>query len=236
MFKSFGESVLLIEWPTRIDEAILYDILNLKTSLQKDDSLGIIETINAYNSLTVIFNNELIFIQSLIEKIQIHYDRMNQVLPEVKKLWKIPVCYEPEYGIDLAEVAHQKKMEPSKIVSLHCGQTYTIYFLGFLPGFLYLGGLPTVLHTPRRNTPRAKITKGAVAIGGAQTGIYPSESPGGWNIIGNSPIQFFDPLLNPPCFAEAGDQLMFYTIDRSRHQQIADLTAKGLFEIEFEMI
>ena len=111
-----------------------------------------------------------------------------------------------------------------------------IYFIGFLPGFLYLGGLDERLFTPRKSTPRLRIEKGAVAIGGKQTGIYPQESPGGWNIIGNSPIQFFDNSKNTPCFAKAGDKLQFYSITLKEHHDIKVLVDAGVFQLESEEI
>jgi inhibitor of KinA len=170
----------------------------------------------------------------LKEKVAIIYSSGFAKKESKPKTWKIPVCYDEEFGIDLKEIAVSKKCGVKDIIYMHTSPKYLIYFTGFLPGFLYLGGLPATLLIPRRSSPRLQIIKGAVAIGGQQTGIYPTESPGGWNIIGNSPLEFFNPTQNPPCFSETGDYLKFYAIDRVAHQQIKKEVEVGAFEVESE--
>lgn len=235
-FKSLGKSALIVEWPAIINESILIDILSLQTKIENIRLEGVVETVNAYNTLTIFFKPEIISSDDLTEKVRSIHNEKDTTSGVNGRRWHIPVCYDSNFGIDLEEMARSKQMSTSEIVSLHSGSTYTIYFIGFLPGFLYLGGLSEILHTPRRNTPRTRIEKGAVAIGGAQTGIYPSESPGGWNIIGNCPLALFDPQNNPPCFAQAGDQLMFYAIDRQTHTKITKEVAGGNFKVKFDVL
>lgn len=234
-YKTLGTYALLIEWPNKIDPSILNEIISLQTSIESELGDVITETVNAYNSLTVIFKEKAITIKALKERVsQIHGLGIAQKQKK-NKTWKIPVCYDEEFGIDLKEIASAKKCAVKDIIDAHTGPRYLVYFTGFLPGFLYLGGLPSTLVIPRKSSPRLQIIKGAVAIGGQQTGIYPTESPGGWNIIGNSPLEFFNPAQNPPCFSKAGDYLKFYAIDRAAHQKIKEDVEAGKFEIESEI-
>lgn len=231
-FKAFGHSALLIEWPARLEENILNDILRLQSILESEINEGIIETVNAYNSLTVLFDPLKVNLAELQHTIKT-LDRKDAIqVIKSNRTWKIPVCYDSSFGIDLEELSQSKKISIEELIQLHCQHTYLIYFIGFLPGFLYLGGLPEILHAPRRPSPRLKIDRGAVAIGGMQTGVYPSESPGGWNIIGNSPINFFDPKSNPPCFAKAGDRIQFFAVTVEDYKNIREEVLKGEYKIE----
>ncbi|MFZ1805598.1 MAG: 5-oxoprolinase subunit PxpB [Cyclobacteriaceae bacterium] len=235
-FKTLGASALLIEWPNKIDRSILHDILLLQSRIENELKGSLIETVNAYNSLTIIFKSKIASFNEIKGSIQQLHSVPSSRKSLTPRVWKIPVCYDKEFGIDLEEVARQHKLSSDEIIRIHSQADYTIYFTGFLPGFLYLGGLPERIHTTRKSTPRLRIKKGAVAIGGQQTGIYPSESPGGWNIIGNCPLSFFDPNHNPPCFAQAGDSLQFYSVNKKAHQQIESEVATGKFNIESELL
>jgi inhibitor of KinA len=125
---------------------------------------------------------------------------------------EIPVSYGGEYGPDLEAVAGHTGLTPARVVELHASASYLVYFLGFSPGFPYLGGLPAELATPRLATPRKRVPAGSVAIGGSQTGIYPMESPGGWRIIGRTTLRLFDPQADPPALLRMGDYVRFTPI------------------------
>ena len=127
----------------------------------------------------------------------------------------IPVCYDVEFGPDLLDVAHHAGLSVEEVVRLHSSPTYLVYFLGFSPGFVYLGGLPEMLHTPRLATPRPSVAGGSVGIAGSQTGIYPVDSPGGWKLIGRTPLRMFDPEATPPTRLQPGDRMKFSPIDRA---------------------
>ncbi len=235
-YKSYGERSILIEWPSEIDKYILHDVLIMKSCIQKNISESILEVKNAYNSILISYvlaidnvNSEILVLKSLYlkKKYQNH---------DSKKLWKIPVCYDAEFAIDLEEIASRKGYSKEDIIRLHFEGDYTVCFIGFLPGFLYLEGLNNALHFPRRATPRIAVEKGAVGIGNSQTGIYPNLSPGGWNIIGNSPVQFFDASNAIPCFANAGDKIQFIPIASYEYQEISFLVANGTYKIESEVI
>ncbi|HPI79719.1 MAG TPA: 5-oxoprolinase subunit PxpB [Cyclobacteriaceae bacterium] len=231
-YKAFGEGALLVEWPAQINQNTLFDILRLQSAVESKLGDALVETVNAYHSLTIIFNPETLSFEGAVKKVQSLYPERPPLEKLPRNLWAVPVCYDMEYGIDLEEVAHLHKLTVDEVVALHCQPEYTIYFTGFLPGFLYLGGLPESIHTPRKPSPRLRVKKGAVAIAGGQTGVYPSDSPGGWNIIGNSPLPFFDPVRQPPCFARAGDLLRFYPVSKEGHKEILEKVALGTFTIE----
>jgi inhibitor of KinA len=127
-------------------------------------------------------------------------------------LHEIPVCYEPEFAPDLAEVAARAAITTDEVIRLHSASEYRVHCVGFLPGFPYLGGLPRELATPRRSSPRTQVPAGSVAIGGVQTGIYPTASPGGWNLIGRTPVQLFDPTRDQPALLRAGERVRFKAI------------------------
>jgi inhibitor of KinA len=127
----------------------------------------------------------------------------------------IPVCYDLEFGPDLQDVANHAKIPTREVIELHSSATYRVHFLGFTPGFAYLGGLPEALHVPRLATPRKHVPAGTVAIAGSQAGVYPVDSPGGWRLIGRTPLRIFDPNATRPARLEPGGLVKFSTIDRA---------------------
>lgn len=127
----------------------------------------------------------------------------------------IPVCYDVEFGIDLKDVADHAGVSIEEVIRLHSSATYVVHFLGFSPGFGYLGSLPEALHVPRLATPRKRVAAGMVAIGGSQTGIYPVDSPGGWRLIGRTPLKMFDPHRDDPTLVHPGEHVRFQPIDRA---------------------
>ncbi len=228
-YKPFGETALLIEWPSKIDEEILFDILSFQKEIESTLFEKIDETFNTYNSLAVFFNPEIISYEKLLESVK-QLRKGEQIAdPHSGNVWEIPVCYDPFFGIDLEAISKTKKIPIDELTELHLGNTYTVYFTGFLPGFLYLGGLSEKLFIPRKETLRSKILKGAVAIGGYQTGIYPQESPGGWNIIGNCPIPLFDASKNPPTRIHAGDKVKFVSISKEEYDLLKEKINSGDF-------
>jgi len=132
----------------------------------------------------------------------------------------IPVCYDAEFGPDLADVAEHTGLAPDEVVRMHSGATYRVCFLGFTGGFAYLGGMPEALHTPRLSTPRRVVAAGSVGIAGGQTGIYPAETPGGWRLIGRTPVRMFDSQAQRPTRVQAGDIVRFDPIDRAEFERL----------------
>lgn len=197
---------------------------------------SILQITHAYTSMLITYDSFLKDLKSEVTKLKSDYKSRQAFDLKKPILWKVPVCYDPVFGLDLEEMSKEKHLGISEIVRLHSEAIYKVYFIGFLPGFLYLGGLDHRLHVPRKNTPRQRIAKGAVAIGGEQTGIYPNASPGGWNLIGNSPLPFFNPTVESPCFASAGDGIQFVPIDYKKHQDISKAVQNGAYHIESEVL
>ena len=235
-YKSYGERAILIEWPQEIHADILNDILVLKENILNSNLKSLLYLKPSYNSLLVVYKNTISDLKREISNIDNVYSAKNNRKKEISHLWKVPVCYDPVFGIDLEHLSEEKNMSKSEIIALHSQSIYTVYFIGFLPGFLYLGGLPDELEIPRKSTPRLAVEKGAVAIGGNQTGVYPNSSPGGWHIIGNSPIDFFNINRNKPCFAKAGDKIQFYPISLKQHHDIKVLSDADVYMIESEVL
>ena len=231
IYKRFGESAILIEWPSKIDEQIIQDIVGFEKEIANNPA--IVDSIIAYNSLTIRYQNLDDFEKSVVELKTLYKKKRNQK-KEQQKLWKIPVCYDAQFGLDLERIAKEKQLSVEEIVQLHTEVNYLIYFIGFQPGFLYLGGLHKQLHTPRIATPRLRVQKGSVGIGGEQTGIYPSDSAGGWNLIGKSPIDFFDISKSKPCFAKAGDRIQFEAVTIETFHQIEIEVQKGIYQLKFQ--
>lgn len=230
-FKKIGQQAILIEWPDRIDESILDDLLHFKQQLTSNlkNSLDIIDVVTAYNSLCIIHRNDVPNFARRIEILKKIYAQSPDAKLDEKRLIHIPVCYEASFAKDLKVFLETKNLTLSKLIELHVRPTYKVYFLGFLPGFMYLGGLVEALHLPRKGIPELHIPKGAVAIGGGQTGIYPQESPGGWHVIGSSPIEFFNIDADSPCVAQPGDNVRFYPISSVEYSKIQSEVKLGNF-------
>ena len=233
-YRSFGTVAILIEWPQIISEEILTDILSFQSSIEKNPPVGLTEQVPAYASLTLFFE-ELNDFQSILKELKTLYDARISNQSE-NKTWMIPVCYEEQFGIDLQEISSTLKLSKQEIIDLHSSQPYKAHFIGFLPGFLYLGGLNNKLHCPRKETPRLEIKKGSVGIGGSQTGIYPIDSPGGWNIIGSTPTPLFDKSKTQPCFVKPGDTIKFDPIDQLTYEQIIREVKQGSYTPKAEIL
>lgn len=227
-----GNQAILIRFPSIINEKALVTMLYFKRALKKMFVKGTVEIINTYSSLLVVYMEPIENIYSDVEAIK----RMivfNALEKKIKShLFMIPVCYEEEFAWDREVLMTEKKISWNEIVQLHTYPLYTVYFIGFLPGFLYLGGLMHSLEIPRRAQPRLKVPKGAVGIGGFQTGIYPKTSPGGWQIIGNSPVSLFHINSYPPCDFKAGDKVKFFPVSKSEYEQIKQADARGQYQIK----
>ncbi|MEY8848630.1 5-oxoprolinase subunit PxpB [Psychroserpens sp. XS_ASV72] len=235
-YQPYSERSILIEWPQKIDQNILFDILDFKKTLQNSNIKQILQINNTYSSILVYYKYTIDNIYNEISTLKSQYDSKISSKSNGIKRWKIPVCYDDQFASDLEQILIEKQCSKSQIIKWHTKPIYTVFFIGFLPGFLYLGGLDKRLYFQRKNKPRMKVEKGAVGIGDFQTGIYPNSSPAGWNIIGNSPLEFFNMNVNPPCFATAGDQVKFYPVDLDQYYDIKKRVISGEFKLEMEII
>jgi KipI family sensor histidine kinase inhibitor len=174
----------------------------------------------AYNSILVSFNPILKSPDAILSELNSLLSSPIDYTHIQYRTIEIPVCYHDEYAPDLADVARYNNLTADEVIYHHTKQNYIVYFLGFSPGFPYLGGMPKEIATPRLQTPRLKVSEGSVAIGGDQTGIYPVASPGGWRIIGRTPLKLFLPEKNPPTLLRMGDRIKFVQITKEQFKKI----------------
>lgn len=204
-----AEQVLEVRFADLPSEEVTRQIRFFKEQLEHWRPAGFQECVPAYLTLTVFFRgSDLQMSQALLE--------LSRTLQDValppSRIVEIPVCYAPECGFDLQEVSRSTGLETSEIIERHSSALYTVQMLGFMPGFPYLTGLDPLLSVPRRASPRLKVPAGSVGLAGNQTGIYPLDLPGGWQIIGRTPMKLFDPEKNPPVLLGAGDRIRFVPI------------------------
>lgn len=235
--RPYGQYAVLIEWPEEVSPAILDDMLRLKTLLQKAGyTAPDWDLVPAYRSMALISNNKVVNPRRLTGQIRSIYTRKGKIKPVARHLWHLPVCYDDEFGPDLQELTQALGLSRDELIAQHTAYNYTVYGIGFLPGFMYLGGLPESLETNRRAEPRLNVNKGSVGLAGKQTGIYPQDSPGGWNIIGNCPIPIFSLMVDPPCFVSVGDQIRFYAVSRSEYELRKIEADVGVFNLKKDVL
>jgi len=229
-----GDSALLIEWGKQIDETLHRRVLALDLCLRQADVPGVTEWLPAYASLAIIYDP--LILQRTDMPGATAFDKMkNQVeallaksessAPITGKRLRIPVCYHPSMAPDLLSLAAQKNTSPEALAALHYETTYRVYLLGFLPGFAYMGSVPEALAAVRHPVPRQQVPAGSVGVAGRQTGIYPQAAPGGWQLIGRTPLTLFSAAENPPALLAPGDEITLYPITPD---EFADYTLRPL--------
>ena len=190
-FRDASDQSLLVAFGETIEPGIHRNVVKLLRLLQAEPIEGIRNLHPAYGSLLIKFDPLKLGHAEVRTRIRSYLARLEEApLPAPRQI-EIPVCYGGEFGPDLEDVAAMHGITSGQAVELHCSVKYLVYFFGFVPGFGYLGGLPGALATPRLGTPRAKVPQGSVGIGGKQTGVYPLETPGGWRLIGRTPLTMF---------------------------------------------
>ena len=201
-----GERAVVLELEPPISLVSQQRIWGLNQRLQAYDN--VVEVIPGMNNITLILRDPQQSPLDAIERLQRWWEESEAQLPASRQV-AIPVVYGGDAGPDLEVVAEHAGLSASQVVELHSSNEYVVYFIGFQPGFPYLGGLDPRLHTPRRAEPRVLVPAGSVGIGGSQTGVYPLASPGGWQLMGQTPIALFDPLQQPPTLLRPGDTVRF---------------------------
>lgn len=229
-----GEKAILLQWDFNIAPENLNWLLSVKQILQKHVIESKVQIINTYNSLLITYNCSIENIYNDFNALK-SYDFTGISSEDFKgKLYKLPVCYDVEFGLDLDELARRNSLTISEIIHLHTQPVYTLYFMGFLPGFLYLGGMKERLKISRKKEPRTSVLKGAVGIAENQTGIYPNSSPAGWQIIGNCPVELFNAHTENPCPFKAGDQIQFYSVSKQEYDKIKQQIKAGKYILKPE--
>jgi KipI family sensor histidine kinase inhibitor len=211
-FRILGDRGLLVELGDGISRQINQKVRALFIMIEGRDLKEIKELVPGYRSLMVVYDPLVSSLNSLKSQIIDIWDTVDDAELPSSRIVEIPVVYGDEFGPDLEWVASYLKMAPEEVIRLHTQPIYQVYMIGFMPGYTYMGEVVDSLVTPRRDTPRTHVIQGSIGIAQKQTGIYPVTSPGGWQIIGRTPIRLFDPQKNPPSFLEMGDQVKFYAI------------------------
>jgi len=220
---------LLLRWPQKVDVQQLHEIRSFQVKIK--EAFPEVYTRTAYSELLLSFPSNITDVEGLLKSLKAIYSE-GENMHFVRHRIKIPVCYDKEFAWDQEEVCEKLNMSWEDIVLSHTSPIYTVFAIGFLPGFMYLGGLPEQLHFPRKEQPRVEVPKGAVGIGGQQTGIYPQASPGGWQLIGNCPLDLFNLKKNPPFFAEVGDEIQFVSISKDQYRLILLEEETGIYHLQ----
>ena len=209
-----GDSALVVEFGDEISREVNRKVHALADALRKSALPGLGESVPTYRSLLVHYDSLHLscdevkaFVSEVLQKCEEEEPSLEPGVVEV------PVVYGGEFGPDIEFVAEHNGLSIGEVISLHSGAAYTVYMLGFAPGFAYLGGMPEAIATPRLKTPRTLAPAGSVGIAGVQTGIYPIATPGGWRLIGRTPLKLFDPERDPPTLLKAGDIVRFVPMD-----------------------
>ncbi len=233
--QAVGDSAVKIQAAGEVTEYMNAQIRSICNKLEQASISGVIEWVPAYNSVTIYYQPIDISFQRITKKLQEMLTNLSIRTTSSVRTVHVPVCYGEKYGPDLEYVAAYNRLTPDDVVAIHQKPAYLIYMIGFLPGFPYLGGLDKQIATPRRKEPRPSIVKGSVGIAQEQTGVYPVSSPGGWNIIGRSPLQLFNPYnKQAPFLFKNGDRIQFYAISENDYSYIFNLVEAGDFNVSIK--
>jgi inhibitor of KinA len=217
-----GDAAITLDMGNIINEALNQKALAMQLWLLDHPFEGMKDCLIAYSSLTVQYNPGTVKkhynLQTTVFDWVAHYlkeafDRSVQTVQAEREVIQIPVCYEGNYAPDLATLAQQRQLSEQEVVNIHTAAIYNVYMIGFLPGFSYMGEVNERIAVPRKQHP-TQVMAGSVGIAGSQTGIYPLNSPGGWQIIGRTPLRLFDPFVPEPVKLQAGDKVQFYAISQ----------------------
>jgi len=215
-----GESVLIVEFEERIDPVVNATTIACAEAIQAAAIGGVRDVVPTYRSVAIYFDPLRTDTDALLERITHEAETVGPGAPAARDPLRIPVCYGGDLGPDLPQLAAFAKMTADDVIQRHAGAIYRVFMLGFVPGFAYLGMVDPAIAMPRRATPRVRVPMGSVGIAGIQTGIYPAETPGGWQLIGQTPVCPFDAAREDPFLMKAGDAVQFYAIDRAEFDRL----------------
>jgi inhibitor of KinA len=234
-FLSAGDTAMVVEFGDRIDRALSDRVLRLGTKVRAAALPGVVEAVPTYRSLMVHYDPLQTDHASLEGRLAAML-RDEEGAGGEARLWRVPACYEAAYAPDLEDVAQRAGLSTQEVVGLHTGTLFHVYMIGFVPGYPYMGDLPEALVLPRRADPRIRVPAGSIAIASTMTAIYPLESPGGWHLIGTTPICLFDARLPRPALFSPGDKLRFEPIGASQFDEIRQAAAGGCFNVSCERL
>ncbi len=226
-----GDSAITIYFGNEIDENIHHQINQFIQAYRREKINGVIDCVPAYTSVSIFYDPVKISYRELEKKIDSLYKSALKLPRTEAIVYKIPVYYGGESGPDLQFIAEYTNIPEQEVINLHANREYLIHMIGFVPGFPYLGGLPDKIGAPRLEIPRAKVAAGSVGIGGGQTGIYPSEVPSGWRIIGITPLTLFNIKNDPPSLLSAGNYVSFLPVEYDEYLSIKEQEAENKYEL-----
>jgi inhibitor of KinA len=210
-----GDGALLVELPPSIDPSTSGRVLSLACAIRERHAASVRDLVVGYCSLTVYFDPLAIDADWLESAIRSAAEDVVESPDVAGALVDVPVCYGGDFGPDLPDVAQAAGCSEEEVIAIHSGSIYRVYVVGFIPGFPYMARVDPRLALPRRSSPRQKVPAGSVAIAAGQTGIYPAETPGGWHLIGRTPVKPYDPSRSEPFLFKAGDRVRFHPIDKA---------------------
>ncbi len=231
-----GDKAVLVKFSDKINEKTNKEVTGFVIKLKKSEITGITDIIPAFCSVLVNYDPGNISYSQLHTKIEEVLSEKSDNDGSGKRVIEIPVCYGGCYGEDLEHVAAHAGLTQEQVIDIHSSRDYLIYMLGFMPGFPYLGGLDSRIFTPRLKTPRISIPAGSVGIGGEQTGIYPLQSPGGWKLIGRTPVRPYRPEMQPAIIYEAGDYIRFVPVSEDEYEKIRQEDLAGKYKLKVHSI
>ena len=225
-----GDSAVCVEFGNEISPEINKKIRAFKIAVEKSDIPGIVETVPTYRSLLVHYHPEVIVFKALTEKFDKLMGSLSSIPIPPPTVIEIPVLYGGEMGPDIENVAEHNHKTVEEVIKIHTSEEYLIYMIGFIAGFPYLGGMSKEIATPRLKSPRVKIEGGSVGIAGEQTGIYPVASPGGWQLIGRTPLKLYDADREKPVLLEAGQYSKFAAVTEEEYKKIEKEVEDGTYK------
>ncbi len=226
-----GDTALAVEFGERIDRATSERVLALHDRLAHAALPGVVELLPTFRSLMVHYDPLRTSHAELSRRLEPLLDGLEAVRPAARR-WTIPVSYDPAFALDLEEVAARTGLTPAEVVEQHSTTTYHVYMIGFLPGYPYMGDLPARLALPRRENPRTQVPAGSVAIATTMTAVYTLQSPGGWHILGRTPVPLWDRRRSPPAVLAPGDKVRFAPVGMDEFARLAEQAAAGDLELE----
>lgn len=232
-----GDSALVIEFGNEISVDINKKIRKMMDDIKKENIDGIVELVPTYCSLLINYDVLKIDYNTLVEKLKTFLNNnLETAEGEEVTLIEIPTLYNDEVGADLSYVAEHNKLSKEEVIKIHTGTDYLVYMLGFMPGFTYLGGMSEKIATPRLESPRLQIYPGSVGIAGKQTGMYPSMSPGGWRIIGRTPLKLYNPDSDTPVYISSGDYVRYVSISEEEYNDILKKVENNEYKLNIRKI
>jgi KipI family sensor histidine kinase inhibitor len=230
-----GDSAVTVEFGDHVDRAVSASVLHLDTLVRAAGLPGVVETVPTFRSLTVHYDPLATAPAVLIRELEkLGGDARGEARPS--RLWRVPASYAKDHALDLDDVARRTELSTDDVIRLHTGVRFHVYMLGFAPGYPYMGDLPQPMVLPRRTDPRTRVPAGSIAIATTMTAIYPVESPGGWHLIGTTPIRLFDPGLSRPALFAPGDAVCFEPIGIREFDAIRAAAVAGTYRVPCESI